>query len=148
MNSLNIVDINPYHICFWNIFLHSASCHFVEHFFCSADAFQFDVVSLVCFWFCCMCCWCHIQKDIAKTNIHMFKLDLEKAEEQEIKLPTSVGSSQKQESSKKHIFLLYWICQSLWPCGQQTVGNSSRDGNTRPPDLPPEKYVCRSRSNS
>ena len=26
--------------------------------------------------------------------------------------------------------------------------NSERDGNTRPPDLPPEKPVCRSRSNS
>ena len=26
--------------------------------------------------------------------------------------------------------------------------NSSRDGNTRPPDLPPEKSVCRSRWNS
>ena len=26
--------------------------------------------------------------------------------------------------------------------------NSSRDGNTRPRDLPPEKSVCRSRSNS
>ena len=26
--------------------------------------------------------------------------------------------------------------------------NSSRDGNTRPPDLSPEKSVCRSRSNS
>ena len=26
--------------------------------------------------------------------------------------------------------------------------NSSRDGNTRPPDLPAEKSVCRSRSNS
>ena len=31
----------------------------------------------------------------------MFKLDLEKAEEPEIKLPTSAGSSKKQESSKK-----------------------------------------------
>ena len=30
----------------------------------------------------------------------MFKLDLEKAEEPEIKLPTSVGSSKKQESSR------------------------------------------------
>ena len=28
------------------------------------------------------------------------------------------------------------------------VENSSRDGNTRPPYLPPEKSVCRSRSNS
>ena len=31
----------------------------------------------------------------------MFKLDLEKAEEPEIKLPTSAGSSKKQESFRK-----------------------------------------------
>ena len=31
----------------------------------------------------------------------MFKLDLEKAEEPEIKLPTSTGSLKKQESSRK-----------------------------------------------
>ena len=31
----------------------------------------------------------------------MFKLDLEKAEEPEIKLPTSVGSSKKQENTRK-----------------------------------------------
>ena len=31
---------------------------------------------------------------------------------------------------------------------QQTVENSVRDGNTRAPDLPPEKSVCRSGSNS
>ena len=31
----------------------------------------------------------------------MFKLDLEKADEPEIKLPTSVGSLQKQENSRK-----------------------------------------------
>ena len=34
-------------------------------------------------------------------NFQMLKLDLEKAEEQEIKLPTSAGSSKKQESSRK-----------------------------------------------
>ena len=34
----------------------------------------------------------------------MFKLVLEKAEEQEIKLPTSTGSSKKQESSRKNIY--------------------------------------------
>ena len=34
-------------------------------------------------------------------NFQMFKLDLEKAEEPEIKLPTSSGSSKKQESSRK-----------------------------------------------
>ena len=34
-------------------------------------------------------------------NSKMFKLDLEKAEEPEIKLPTSAGSLRKQESSRK-----------------------------------------------
>ena len=34
----------------------------------------------------------------------MFKLDLEKAEEPEIILPTSAGSSKKQESSRKNIY--------------------------------------------
>ena len=34
-------------------------------------------------------------------NFQMFKLDLEKAEEQEIKLPRSVGSQKKQERSRK-----------------------------------------------
>ena len=34
-------------------------------------------------------------------NFQTFKLDLEKPEEPEIKLPTSVGSSKKQDSSRK-----------------------------------------------
>ena len=34
-------------------------------------------------------------------NFQMFELDLEKAEEPEITLPTSSGSSKKQESSRK-----------------------------------------------
>ena len=34
-------------------------------------------------------------------NFQMFKLDLEKAEEPQIKLPTYVGSSKKQENSRK-----------------------------------------------
>ena len=75
--------------------------------------------------------------------------DLEKAEEPEIKLPTSAGSSEKQESSRKTStstslttlkLLTVWITTNR--------GNSSRDGNTRPPYLRPEKYVYRSRSNS
>ena len=75
-------------------------------------------------------------------NFLMFKLVLEKAEEPEIKLPTSSGSSKSERALEKHLLLLYWLCQSLWLCGsQQTVENSLRDGNTRPPDLPPEKSV-------
>ena len=70
----------------------------------------------------------------------MFQLDLEKAEEPEIKMLTSVGSLKKQESSRKtSMFALLTMPKTL--CGsQQTVDNSSRDGNTRPPDLPPE--IC------
>ena len=34
-------------------------------------------------------------------NFQIFKMDLEKAEEPEIKLPTFIGSQKKQESSRK-----------------------------------------------
>ena len=37
----------------------------------------------------------------------MFKLDLENAQKPEIKLPTSGGSSQKQESSRKNIYFCF-----------------------------------------
>ena len=36
-------------------------------------------------------------------NFQMYKLDLEKSEESEIKLPTSTGSSKMQESFRKKI---------------------------------------------
>ena len=82
-------------------------------------------------------------------NFQMFKLVLEKAEEPEIKLPTSIGLSKKEKSSRKTSTSVYWLHQNLWLCGsQQTVENSERDGNTRPPDLPLEKSICRSESNS
>ena len=77
-----------------------------------------------------------------------FKLVLEKAEEPEIKLPTSAGSSKKQESSRKTSISALLTMPKPLRGSQQTVENSSRDGNTRPPDLPLEKSVCRSRSNS
>src|SRR5574337_415948 len=47
----------------------------------------------------------------------MFKLDLEKAEEPEIKLPTSAGSSKKQESSRKtSTFALLTMPKPLTVC--------------------------------
>ena len=56
---------------------------------------------------------------------------------------------EKARVPEKHLFLLYWLCQSLWLCGSQsTVENSERNGHTRPPDLPLEKPICRSGSNS
>ena len=51
----------------------------------------------------------------------------------------------------KNIYFCFidYAKQSLSLCGSQsTVENSERDGNTRAPDLPLEKPVCRSGSNS
>ena len=55
-------------------------------------------------------------------NFQMEKLDLEKAEEPEIKLPASTGSWKKQESSRKTSTVLRWLCWSLWICGSQQIG--------------------------
>ena len=82
-------------------------------------------------------------------NFQMFKLDLEKAEEPEIKLPTSAGSLKKQESSRKHIYVYFIDYIKAFDCvDHNKLKSSSKDGNTRPPDLPPEKSVYRSRGKS
>ena len=61
-------------------------------------------------------------------NFQMFKLDLEKAEESEIKFPTSTGSSKKQKSSRK-ISTFALLIRPKPLCGsQQTAENSPRDG--------------------
>ena len=43
----------------------------------------------------------------------MFKLELEEAEEPEIKLPMSTGSSKKQESSRKTSTSVYWLAKTF-----------------------------------
>ena len=57
-------------------------------------------------------------------NLQMIKLDLEKAEESEIKLPTSVGSQKKYENPRK--------TSTSTSLTHNKPGDSSRDGNTRP----------------
>ena len=74
-------------------------------------------------------------------NFQMFKLNLEKTEEPEIKLPTSTGSLKKRESSRKTYTSALLTVPKPLTVWIATVENSSRDGNTRPPDLPPEKSV-------
>ena len=78
----------------------------------------------------------------------MYKLDLERAETPEIKLPTSVASLKEQENFRKTSIsaslttlkpLKVWITTN-WKILKET-------GHTRPPYLPPEKSVCRSGSN-
>ena len=49
-------------------------------------------------------------------NFQMFKLVLEKAEEPEIKLPTSAGSSKKQESSRKTIYFSFIDYAKAFDC--------------------------------
>ena len=74
-------------------------------------------------------------------NFQMFKLDLEKAEEPEIKLPTSSGSLKQQDCSRKTSiytlltmpkplavwitincgkFLKRWEYQTTWPASWET----------------------------
>ena len=73
-------------------------------------------------------------------NFQMFKLDLEKAEEPEIKLPTYGGTSKKQKSSRKTStfdllttpkpltvwittncgkLLKKWKYQTIWPASRE-----------------------------
>ena len=73
---------------------------------------------------------------------------LEKAEEPEIKLPTSDGSLKKQEFQKNIYFCFIDYAKALDCVDHSKLENSERDGNIRPPDLPPEKPVYRSGSDS
>ena len=69
-------------------------------------------------------------------------------EEPEIKLPTSIVSSKKQEFQKKIYFCFINYAKAFDCVDHRKLGNSSVDGNTRPPYLHPEIPICRSRSNS
>ena len=53
-----------------------------------------------------------------------------------------------REFQKKIYFCFIDYAKAFECVDHNKLENSSRDGNTRPPDLPPEKSVCRSRSNS
>ena len=82
-------------------------------------------------------------------ELQMFKLVLEKAEEPEIKLPTSAGSWKKSRDFQKNIYFCFIDYAKASDCvDHNKLENSERDGNSRPPDLPLEKPVCRSGSNS
>ena len=71
------------------------------------------------------------------------------AEEPKIKFPTSAGSSKKQEFQKKtSISALLTMQKPLTVWITINSGKFFKRWNTRPPDLPLEKSVCRSGSNS
>ena len=82
-------------------------------------------------------------------NFQMFKLVLEKAEEPEIKLPTSAGSWKKQESFREtSISALLTMPKLLTVSIPINCSTLFKKWKTRPPDLPFEKPVCRTGSNS
>ena len=55
----------------------------------------------------------------------------------------------KARKFQKNIYFCFIDYAKTFDCvDHNKLKNSSRDGNSRPPDLPLEKSVCRSRSNS
>ena len=66
----------------------------------------------------------------------MLKLVLEKAEEPEIKLPTSTGSSKKQEFQKNIYFCIIDYAKAFDCVDHNKLENSSEDGHTRSHELP------------
>ena len=76
-----------------------------------------------------------------------------KAEEPVIKFLTSESLNhwiiEKAREFHKNIYFCFIDYAKAFDCvDHNKLENSSRDGNTRPPYLPPEKSVCRSGSNS
>ena len=56
---------------------------------------------------------------------------------------------EKAREFQKNIYFCSIYYANAFDCvGHNRLENSLKDGNTRPPDLPPEKSVCRSGSNS
>ena len=53
---------------------------------------------------------------------------------------------EKAREFQKHIYYFIDYAKVFDCVDHNKLENSSRDGNTRPPDLPPEKSVCRSRT--
>ena len=78
----------------------------------------------------------------------MFTLNLEKSEEPEKKIANIHWIIEKAKEFQKNIYFCFMDYAKALCGSPQTVENSERDGNTRPPDLPLEKSVCRSASNS
>ena len=56
--------------------------------------------------------------------------------------------TEKARESQKNIYFFIDYATAFDCVAHNKLENSSRDGNTRSPDLPPEKSLCRSRGNS
>ena len=81
-------------------------------------------------------------------NFQMFKLEIEKAEEPENNWQHLLDHQKAREFQKNIYFCFIDYAKAFACVDHSKLENSERDGNTRPPDLPPEKSVCRSGNNS
>ena len=82
-------------------------------------------------------------------NFQMLKLELERAEEPEIKMSTSNGSWKKQENSRNTFTSASWTTlKSLTVLITTNCGKFFKSGNTRPSYLSSEKPIRRSRRNN
>ena len=78
----------------------------------------------------------------------MFKLELEKEEEPD-QIANICWIIKKPREFQKNIYFCLIDYVKAFDCADHNkLKNPEIDGKTRPPDLPPEKPVCRSRSNS
>ena len=78
----------------------------------------------------------------------MFKLDLEKTGTRGY-IANIRSITENAKEFQKNIYFYFIDYAIAFDCvDKKKVANSERDGNTRPPDLPPDKSVCRSRNNS
>ena len=60
-----------------------------------------------------------------------------------------LGHQKSEREFQKNIYFCFIDYDKAFDCVDHIkMENSSGDGNTRPPDLPPEKSVCRPKSTS
>ena len=79
----------------------------------------------------------------------MYKLGLEKAKKPETNLPSIFWIMKKAKKFQKNIYFCFIDYAKVFDyVDDNKLQRIPRDGNTRPPYLPPEKSACKSGSNS
>ena len=113
---------------------------------------------------CSNCCTTLLISHVSKIMLNILQVRLQQDVNQE--LPDVQAGFRKGKGTRDQVDNIHWIiekarefqkniyfcfidCAKAFDCTDHNkLENSERDGNTRPPDLPPENSVCRSRSNS
>ena len=82
-------------------------------------------------------------------NFQMFKLGFRKGRGTRHQIANIRWIMENAREFQKNIYFCFTDYAKSFDCvDHNKLENSERDGNTRPPDLPLEKPVCRSGSNS